>query len=202
MNKRVKPRTNEVVLEQHYPSLLATGTPLMLLSVSGAVWKHLFGSDNFEIQADRLHCLSRHDSREEGETEWDRHAKATKKTGIRFVLYLFLPSWHIMSSQVVQTLAASAVMRLLSWNRILRQQQQLFRNQMQQMSSSLSATNCNSEIIGQADIVNTLIKDRFQQGHYSCPPSLSPCRSECHKFLNSSPGHDNSGGGRWGRRRK
>ena len=100
------------------------------------------------------------------------------------------------------------------------QRQPLFRNQMQQMRFSLSLSLslplslslclCHKlqerDYRGVLTLSNSLIKrqtdSRRNSGDYSCPPSPSPSRSECHEFHNSSPGHDNRGGGGEGRIRE
>lgn len=65
--------------------------------------------------------------------------------------FIFMPL-SIIPFQVCARVTGQHSYKVMEQRRAL-QRQPLFRNQMQQMRFSLSATNCKSEIIGGADIV-------------------------------------------------
>lgn len=209
-------KTNEVVLEQHYPSLLAGGTtfyPLKLLRVSGAVWELCLTQttlnfkqiDGVAFQANEsIPPMMSFTAERKREQDWERDTLAHEQS-IKILSTFIFMTLTIIPFQVVHTLLVNTVIRLWSRNRLC-------------WSSHCSVTKCNKwdslslcHKLQERDyrgcwhcITRSSKTDKIPAGtrDYSCPPSPSPSRSECHEFPNSSPGHDNRGGGRWGRQRE
>lgn len=131
---------------------------------------------------------------ERREAERYTHTQGHKRS-IKISSPFIFVALFVIPVQVVHTFLVSE--EVTEQSMLCRSRRPLFRNQMQQMRSSLSLTLpqiATARLYGVLTLYNSLIKDRFQQGNYSCPPSCSPCRSECHEFHNFSSGHDMGGG--------
>lgn len=124
-------KTNEVVLEQHYPSLLARGTtfpPLKLLSVSGAVWELCLTQttlnfkqiDSAAFHATESTAYDEFQSRGKREQERQRDTEAHEQ-GIKILSpFIFMTILSVIPFHVVHTVLVSTVTRLWSRNRLRR----------------------------------------------------------------------------------
>lgn len=201
-----KENINGVVSEQHYLSLLARGSafhPLTLPCLAGLLESSSWQTQLWNIS--RLHRLlsslwwvSQQKEERPSGTDTQGHKQSIKISSPFIFVALF-----VIPAQVVHTFLVSE--EVTEQNMLCRSRRPLFRNQMQQMRSSLSLPLSlqRRDYLGCWHCITCSSKTAFQQGNYSCPPSRSPCRSECHEFHNFSSGHDNGGGGLeiWNRRK-
>lgn len=118
-------KTNEVVLEQHYPSLLARGTtfhPLKLLSVSGVVWELCLTQTTLNFKQIGSAALQATESTADDEFHSSEKIAsvgdvAALEQSFKILSPFISATQSIIPFQVVHTLLVSTVVMLLSRNR-------------------------------------------------------------------------------------